>query len=77
MQPTTQSIKPEHHNNLSVINNLYEKRKREELRNKRVYYFQHGLHLLRNMAIIAIGVWCYSSRYSIQEYIVNFISQMH
>jgi len=77
MHLAAQTAKPEYHRHLSVIDNLSEKRKRDELRNKRIYYFQHGIHLLRNIAIIALGIWCYTSRYAIQEHIINLISKMH
>jgi len=77
MRLLTQNYKEELSSNLSVLENLNQKRKRHYLRNKRLYYAQSTFNFLKTVSLIALGFWCYSSRFAIREYIIEVFNRLN
>lgn len=66
--------KPEFDTNLSVIENISQQREKQNEREYHRYTVRRVLNFLRILALIALAYWGWSTRHTIQEFIVHFFT---
>ena len=68
------SRKPEFDTDLSVIENISQQREKQNDRAYHRYTVRRFFKLLRTLGLIALAYWGWITRYTIQEFIVDFFT---
>ena len=65
------SRKPEFDENLTIIENIFQQRKRKTSRDYQRYQF---FRFTRILALIALAYWGYATRHIIQDFIIHLFT---